>query len=390
MGFKPSLADPDVWYRAACKENGFEYYEYILVYVDDILAVSHKPNIIMKTIQKQYRLKEEPTAPKQYLGAVIKQWNIPNEQRPVWSMSARNYIQEALRCLELELAKAGKTLKGKPNTPMQTNYRPELDVSPLLDPEQANYYMSLIGILRWAIELGRLDIYIDVCLLSSYMCQPRIGHLEQVFHIFAYLKHHENSNMVFDPNYITWESEAFVQYHWEEFYKDAKEQLPLNAPSPRGHAVQINAFVDADHAGNRVTRRSHTGILIYLNCAPIIWFSKAQSTVETSTFGAEFIAMRICVEMLEALRYKLRMLGIPIDGPANVFGDNKSVITNATIPTSTLKKKHNSIAYHRVREAVAAGVLQITKVHTSENLADLLTKPLGGSLLKSLIQKILW
>jgi len=83
MGFKPSLADPDVWYRAACKENGFEYYEYILVYVDDILAVSHKPNIIMKTIQKQYRLKEEPTAPKQYLGAVIKQWNIPNEQRPV-------------------------------------------------------------------------------------------------------------------------------------------------------------------------------------------------------------------------------------------------------------------------------------------------------------------
>ncbi|MFN9980135.1 MAG: hypothetical protein ACK53Y_09490, partial [bacterium] len=63
---------------------------------------------------------------------------------------------------------------------MQTNYRPELDVSPLLDPEQANYYMSLIGILRWAVELGRLDIYIDVCLLSSHMCQPRIGHLEQV------------------------------------------------------------------------------------------------------------------------------------------------------------------------------------------------------------------
>ena len=145
-----------------------------------------------------------------------------------------------------------------------------------------------------------------------------------------------------------------------------------------------------DHAGNRVTRRSHTGILIYLNCAPIIWYSKAQSTVETSTFGSEFIAMRICVEMLEAFRYKLRMFGIPIDGPSNVFGDNKSVITNATVPTSTLKNKHNSIAYHRVREAVAAGVLQIAKVHTSENLADLLTKPLTGAQLKPLIQKILW
>jgi len=146
--------------------------------------------------------------------------------------------------------------------------------------------------------------------------------------------------------------------------------VPTKAPSPHGHAVQINAFVGADHAGNYISRRSHTGILIYLNCAPCIWYSKAQSTVETSTFGAEFVAMRICVEMLEALRYKLRMFGIPIDGSANVFGDNKSVVTNSTVPTSTLKKKRNSIAYHRVREVVAAGILRIAKVHTSENLAD--------------------
>ena len=95
--------------------------------------------------------------------------------------------------------------------------------------------------------------------------------------------------------------------------------------------------------------------------------------------------MRICVEMLEAMRYKLRMMGIPIDGPANVFCDNNSVVTNSTIPTSTLKKKkHNAIAYHRVCEAVAAQILQ------SENLADLLTKPLSGLHLKNLIQKILW
>jgi len=273
---------------------------------------------------------------------------------------------------------------------MQSNYRPELDVSPVLDPEQANYYMSLIGILRWAVELGRIDFYIDVCLLSSYMCQPRVGHLEQVLHRFAYLKHHENSNMVFDPNYITWDSEAFEKYDWTEFYKDAKGQVPPNAPAPRGHAVQINAFIDADHAGNRVTRRSHTGILIHLNCAPIIWFSKAQSTVEASTFSSEFIAMRIGIEMIEALRYKLRMFSIPIVGPANVFGDNKAVVNNATVPTSTLKKKHNAIAYHRVREAVAAGMVQITKVHTTNNLADVLTKPLAAALLKPLIQKILW
>jgi hypothetical protein len=84
------------------------------------------------------------------------------------------------------------------------------------------------------------------------------------------------------------------------------------------------------------------------------------------------------------------MLGIPIDGPVNAFCDSKSVVTNSTIPTSTLKKKHNSIVYHHVREAVAGGILQIAKVHTTENLADLLTKPLSGVQLKALIQKILW
>jgi hypothetical protein len=120
-----------------------------------------------------------------------------------------------------------------------------------------------------------------------------------------------------------------------------------------------------------------------------MWYSKAQSTLETSTFNSEFVAMRIMVEMLEALRYKLRMLGVPIDGPSNIFCDDKLVVANSTVPTSTLKKKHNSIAYHRVREAVASGILRIAKVHTSENLADLLTKSLSGVALKSIIQRIL-
>ncbi len=358
--------------------------------MDDLLVISHAPKPIMITITKAYRLKDEPAEPKNYLGATIRKWTIPNETRTVWSMNCMHYIKEAIRCLELELSKNNMCLRGKPSTPMRANYRPELDVSPVLGPDQANYFASLIGVLRWAVELGRIDIHIDVSLLSSHLAQPRIGHLEQIFHIFSYLKHHENSNLVFDPNYVSWDSAGFTQYDWTEFYKDATEALPPNAPPPRGNPVQINAFVDADHAGNKITRRSHTGILIYLNCAPITWFSKAQNTVEASTFGSEFIAMRIMVEMLESIRYKLRMFGIAIDGAANVFCDNKSVITNSTVPTSTLKKKHNSIAYHRVREAVAAGVLQIAKVHTTENLADLLTKPLPAHSLKHLIQRILW
>jgi hypothetical protein len=151
----------------------------------------------------------------------------------------------------------------------------------------------------------------------------------------------------------------------------------------------MNAFVDADHAGDRLTRRSHTGIIIFINKAPIIWFSKRQNTVETSTFGSEFVAMKICTEMIEGLRYKLRMFGIPIDGPTNVFCDNEAVVKNASVPESTLKKKHNAIAYHRVREAIAAGTIRISKEHTSTNVADIFTKLLPSPTLHTLCQKIL-
>jgi len=390
MNFTPSLADPNVWMRAACKENGFSYYEYLLVYVDDILILSHSPTPILTCKQKFYRLKEPASDPKTYLGAFIKPWSISGDSRRIWSMSSSHYIKEAISNLEKHLSAEGLRLSGKPQTPMRTDYRAELDVSPLLTPDQANYYMSLIGILCWAVELGRLDIYVDVTLLSSYMAQPRVGHMEQVLHIFAYLKCHLQTNLVFDPNEINWDEGQFKKYDWTSFYHNAQEAIPPNSPEPRGYSVQINAFCDSDHAGNKVTRKSHTGILVYVNAAPIQWFSKVQNTVETSTFGSEFIAMRICVEMLEALRYKLRMLGIPIDGPANVFCDNNSVVMNATIPTSPLKKKHNAIAYHRVRESITAGTLCIAKVKSEENLADAFTKSLSGVKLRYLMSHILW
>jgi hypothetical protein len=147
-------------------------------------------------------------------------------------------------------------------------------------------------------------------------------------------------------------------------------------PTPLGNPVEIHCFVDADHAGNLVTRRSHTGIIIFLNRSPTLWYSKRQNTVESSTFGSEFVALRTAVELIIGLRYKLRMFGIPINGPANVFCDNQGVVHNSTIPESTLTKKHNAICYRRVREAAAAEIVRIAKEDTKTNLADALTKPL--------------
>jgi hypothetical protein len=250
--------------------------------------------------------------------------------------------------------------------------------------------MELIGILRWAVELGRIDIMIDVSLLSSYTMQPRIRHLDQAFHIFGYLKRNRRSTIVFDEQRVDWDETSFPEHDWTDFYRGVQEAIPPNAPPPRGNPVQINCFVDADHAGNRITRRSQTGVLIFLNRAPILWYSKAQNTVETSTFGSEFTAMRIAVELIDSLRYKLRMFGIPLEGPPTTFCDNNAVVLNSTVPESTLKQKHNSIAYHRIREAIAAGTLRMAKVDSSKNLADMLTKPLPGPTLHAFCTKILY
>jgi hypothetical protein len=140
-------------------------------------------------------------------------------------MNTQQYIKEAVRCLEVELSKASMKLVGKPNTPMQLNYRPELDVSPTLGSEQANCFQSLIGVLCWAVELGRIDIYVDVSMLSSHLAEPCVGHLQQVLHIFAYLKHHEQSSIVFDPNPVDWDDSQFPTNDWKEFYQDVKEAI---------------------------------------------------------------------------------------------------------------------------------------------------------------------
>jgi len=137
-----------------------------------------------------------------------------------------------------------------------------------------------------------------------------------------------------------------INEDWKEFYPDAAELLSPRQPPPRGKPVVVSCFCDANHAGNVITRRSHTGILIYVNNAPIMWYSKRQNTVESSTFGSEFVAMRIAKEIIVALRYKLRMFGLPImgpqdepEGPSIIFCDNAGVVKNTSIPSSTLSQE---------------------------------------------------
>ena len=138
----------------------------------------------------------------------------------------------------------------------------------------------------------------------------------------------------------------------------------------------MRAYVDADRTGDKITRRSRTGYIVFLNMAPIYWFSKKQASIETSSFGSEFIAMKQCCEFIRGLRYKLRMMGLPVNEPAFIKGDNKSMLCNTMIPSSVLSKKSNSIASHAVREGVAKREWLTGYIKTDANPFNILTKSL--------------
>jgi hypothetical protein len=170
------------------------------------------------------------------------------------------------------------------------------------------------------------------------------------------------------------DEDAFVTADWKAMYGDVNEALSPDAPLPLEKEVDLRLYVDSDHAGEKFTRFSRTGFVIYRNMAPVFWFSKQQPTVESRVFGAEFVAMENGIETVRGLRYKLRMMGVPLSGPCYVYGDNMSVIHNTQRPEYMLKKKYNIICYHVARESVAMGECIIAHVCSENNPADICTK----------------
>ena len=391
IGFESCKADPDVWIRQAVKSDGSKYYEYALLYVDDMLVVSERAeNVIRMEIGKYFELKEASIGmPDIYLGGKVSRVELANGVK-AYTFSSSQYVKAAVSNVESYLKKQGRSLPSRAVTPLRSGYRPEVDVSEELNEADAAYYQSLIGILRWMVELGRIDITCEVSMMSSHMALPRVGHLDQLFHMFSYLKRCHNSELVFDPSDRIVDVDRFKEYDWSSSeYGDVSEALPTNAPESRGLGFVMVVYVDADHAGNVITRRSRTGFIIFLNNSPVYWTSKKQQSIETSSFGAEFTAMKQATEYVRGLRYKLRMMGIPCEGPTYVYGDNQSVLKNSSIPDSMLKKKSNSIAYNFVREGVAMKEWLLDYVNTKENLADFLTKPLPSEQRIELVRRVM-
>ena len=177
LGYTPCLADPDLWLKPEVDDR-FKYYAYILCYVDDIMVIHHNTRPILDMIDKYMTLKESSVGdPDLYLGAKLRQMKMPNGIIAS-GVSPSKYVQEAVRNCEDYLKKNYpddyELTKYAPN-PFPMEYEPSMDTSALLVTEQASYYQSIIGVLRWIVELGRVDIATDVSQLSSFLsCQGRV------------------------------------------------------------------------------------------------------------------------------------------------------------------------------------------------------------------------
>ena len=131
-------------------------------------------------------------------------------------------------------------------------------------------------------------------------------------------------------------------------------------------------YVDANLHHDLATGKSVTAALHFLNQTPIDSYTKRQSTVETATYGSEFVAARTAVDQIIDIR--LAIHGVPIRDKSYMFGDNRSVVTSSTIPNSTISKRHHLVSYHRVREAIAAKYISFIWKDGKSNPADILSK----------------
>ena len=153
------------------------------------------------------------------------------------------------------LSKDGREMEGtfkqkKHKGPLPLNYRPELDDTLYCSDEHASWYQQIIGILRWAIELGQLDFHYEVSIMSQYQADPRGGLLGALYLIVHYLMKHPFKLIIFDPTDPGINDNLFNDIDWTNFYGNDKEEDPQNMPKPLFNPVTITCFVDADHAGN--------------------------------------------------------------------------------------------------------------------------------------------
>ena len=380
MGFIPSKAEDDIWMR----DKG-DHYEYMAVYVDDLLIASRNPQAIIDELSIINKFKLKGTGPVTFhLGC-----DYFRDEKGTLCFGPKRYID---RMIDSYVQMFGsKPKQNGCSSPLAHGDHPELDTSELLDMTGISNYQSLIGTLQWTITLGRFDVGTAVMTMSGFRVAPRTGHLDRLKRICGFLarmKHGVIRVRTEEPDYSDLPEQ---DYDWtRSVYGNVKEQVPSDAPRPLGKRVVTTTYVDANLYHDMISGRAVTGVLHFLNQTPISWTSQKQATCETATYGSEFVAAKTAIQQIMAMRLTLRYLGVPVETPSRLFGDNSSVVTSSTVPHSRLSKRHHALSYHYTREVIASGACTFHHVPSGMNASDILSKHWGYQQIWSLLKTILF
>ena len=379
MGFVSSKADPDIWMR----DKG-DHYEYIGVYVDDLAIASREPQKIIDCLLNDHKLKLKGTGPLTYhLGC-----DYFRDKTGVLCGSPRTYVEKLIGAYERMFGEKPRMTYA---SPIEKGDHPELDTSPLLDDKGIMKFQSMLGALQWVVSIGRMDVATAVMSMGSFRVAPREGHLQRLRRIYGYLARMKHGTIRYRTDQPDYSQIEVQDFDWKQsVYGNVREMIPKDAPRALGKPVTQTTYVDANLLHNLATGHSVTGVLHLLNQTPADYYTKKQATVETSTYGSEFVAARTAVQQIQDIRLMLRYLGAPIKGCAYLFGDNEAVVKSGSIPYSRLSKRHIALSYHYVREVIASGMVAFVHIPGDQNPADILSKHWGYSAVWPMLKPLLF
>lgn len=260
------------------------------------------------------------------------------------------FISQRKYVLDL-LAETGM-LDCKPNnTPMIVNHKLKtVEGAKLADREK---YQRLVGKLIYLAHT-RPDIAYAVGVVSQFMHEPQTHHMEAVMRIVRYLKGSPGKGVVFKRN---------------------------------GH-LQIEAFTDADWAGNQINRRSTAGYFTFVGGNLVTWRSKKQKVVALSSAEAEFRGIVKGITEILWLRKLMDEIGFPLKTPTKLFCDNEAAISISENPVQHDRTKHVEVDRHFIKEKIENRIVELPSIRSEDQLADILTKAVTGMIFESVLRKL--
>ena len=303
----------------------------MIIFVDDLLICSKNKELIesiKRKLSAKFRMKDMGQI-KTYLGINIEY----DGEKKIMKLDQKDYIESLANKYGIMDAKLYAT-------PMEQNLKCE----PALSVSNDIKYRNLIGALLYISSSTRPDICYGVNYLSRFQNCYDQGHYKYALRILKYL-------------YYT---------------KDIKLKYERNVKSDI-----LDCCVDADWAGDIVDRKSTTGYVIRMNGNTIFWKSKKQDIVTKSSTEAEYVALSVCVSEVKLIRDLLNEFGIEIKNAIRIYEDNAGAISISKYGNLTRNSKYIETHFHFVNENYLKGIINVVKIESEENPADIFTKSLG-------------